>query len=159
MKGDTGATGATGPTGATGATGPSNVQVGSVTFPYDLSGNAGISMTSSNFASLEAGKSYVFDILVWGKTESNSLDLALSVSAIGQSPTATTHWIASNSRTYRSGILQRELSYFGRVVIYGASTITNYQLAVTVTSGVYIDSYDKVTLAGGFSGQVVGSVS
>ena len=108
LKGDTGTTGATGAAGAngaTGATGPSNVQVGSVNFASDLSGNAGVSISSSNFGTLEAGKSYVFDVLVWGKTESASLDLAFTVSAMGQSPTITTHWIASNSRTYRSAII------------------------------------------------------
>jgi hypothetical protein len=116
-------------------------------------------MTSSNFATLEAGKSYSFDVLVWGKTLSNSLDLAITVSSMGQSPVVTTHWIASNSRTNRLGTGQRELSFFGRVIINGANTVSNYQLAVTISSGVNIDDYDQVTLGGGFSGQLVGSVS
>ena len=157
--GATGATGAAGATGATGATGPSNVQVGEISYTSALVGNAGVSLASTNFATLEAGKSYLFDVLVWGKTSSSSLDLALAVSAMGQAPTITTHWISTNSRNYRGNTGQRELSFFGRVIINGSSTITNYQLAVTVSSGSTIVSFDQVTLGGGFSGQLVGSVT
>ncbi|MGA1432637.1 MAG: hypothetical protein ACO32T_02525, partial [Candidatus Nanopelagicaceae bacterium] len=157
--GATGATGAVGATGATGATGPSNVQVGEISYTSALVGNAGVSLASTNFATLEAGKSYLFDVLVWGKTSSSSLDLALAVSAMGQAPTITTHWISTNSRNYRGNTGQRELSFFGRVIINGSSTITNYQLAVTVSSGSTIVSFDQVTLGGGFSGQLVGSVT
>jgi hypothetical protein len=157
--GATGAQGATGPTGATGATGPSNIQIGNVTFSGTLSGNAGVSMASANFGSLEAGKSYVFDILVWGKTTSDSLDLGLSVSAIGATPSLTTHWISTNSRNYRGMTGQREMSQFARVIVNGSTTITTYQLAVTITSGNFIHSIEAVTLGGGYSGQLVGSVT
>ncbi|NDF93183.1 MAG: hypothetical protein EB122_01245, partial [Actinobacteria bacterium] len=97
--------------GATGATGPSNVQVGEISYTSALVGNAGVSLASTNFATLEAGKSYLFDVLVWGKTSSSSLDLALAVSAMGQAPTITTHWISTNSRNYRGNTGQRELSF------------------------------------------------
>jgi hypothetical protein len=133
--------------------------VGEISYTSALVGNAGVSLASTNFATLEAGKSYLFDVLVWGKTSSSSLDLALAVSAMGQAPTITTHWISTNSRNYRGNTGQRELSFFGRVIINGSSTITNYQLAVTVSSGSTIVSFDQVTLGGGFSGQLVGSVT
>jgi hypothetical protein len=155
-KGDTGTVGAT---GATGATGPSNVQVGSISFPSALSGNAGTSASSNNFATLEAGKSYVFDVLIWGKTNASTLDLSLSASAMGQSPTVTAHWISTNSRNYRGGTGQRELSYIAKIVVNGSSTISSYQLAITMSSGSYIDAFDQVTFAGGFSALLVGSVS
>jgi hypothetical protein len=157
-NGSTGATGPAGPTGATGETGPSNIQIGTVTFAGSLSGNAGVSMASSNFGNLDAGKSYVFDILVWGKTTSDSLDLGLSVSSIGANPTLTTHWISSNSRNYRGLTGQREISQFARVIVNGSATITAYQLAITITSGNFIHSIEAVTLGGGYSGHV-GSVT
>ena len=83
----------------------------------------------------------------------------MTASAMGQTPTITTHWISTNSRNYRGGTSQRELSYFGRVVINGSSTVTTYQLAITISSGNFIDSFDQVTLSGGYTGQLVGSVT
>jgi hypothetical protein len=158
-KGDTGATGSTGATGATGATGPSNAQAGSITFSSALSGSSGSSQQSANFGTLEAGKSYVFDILVWGKTANTALYLALAVSGMSQSPTMTTHWRSSTSNTSRGGTLQKEISFFARVAIDGSATVTNYQLAVTISTGSYVLAEDQVTLSGGYSGQLVGSVT
>ena len=59
----------------------------------------------------------------------------------------------------RGGTLQKEISFFARVSIDGTSTVLNYQLAVTISSGNLVLAEDQVTLAGGFSGQVVGSVT
>ena len=141
------------------STGPSNAYAGSINFVGTLSGNAPTSKTSSAFASLAAGKSYVFDILVWGKSASTALDLNLAVSASGATPTITTHWFVAYGQTYRNNVLDQEHSFMGRVVIDGSSTITNYQLVLTITSGSYISSADAVTLAGGFTGILVGSVT
>jgi hypothetical protein len=66
--GPTGPTGPQGPTGATGSAGPSNVYAGSITFANALQGSAGSSQSSGNFANLSAGKSYLFDIIIWAFT-------------------------------------------------------------------------------------------
>jgi hypothetical protein len=51
------------------------------------------------------------------------------------------------------------MSQFARVIVNGSATITTYQLAVTITSGNFIHSIEAVTLGGGYSGQLVGSVT
>ncbi|MFM8843293.1 MAG: hypothetical protein ACKOFJ_03595, partial [Actinomycetota bacterium] len=141
------------------ATGPSNVQVGSISFANPLSGNAGVAQNSAEFGTLQAGKSYVFDILIWAKTNSTSIELALSASPMGQTPVISTIWISGSAKNYRGGTIQREFSYLAKLVIDGSSTITSYGLAITISTGTYINPADPVTLAGGFTGQIVGSVT
>jgi hypothetical protein len=43
--------------------------------------------------------------------------------------------------------------------VNGSSTIANYQLAITIASGMYISDANAVTLSGGFTGILVGSVT
>ncbi len=157
--GPTGAQGPAGATGATGAAGPSNVYAGSITFANALQGSPGSSQSSGNFANLLAGKSYLFDIIIWAYTAEDAPYLNFAVSAIGASPTITTHWMRATANTYRSNVARTEQAFFGRVAIDGSSTITNFQLAVTVASGLALTDSTKVTLTGGFTGQLVGSVS
>ncbi len=157
--GPQGPAGATGATGATGAAGPSNVYAGSITFANALQGSAGSSQSSGNFANLSAGKSYLFDIILWAYTSEDAPYLNFAVSAIGASPTITTHWIRSTANTYRGNVAKTEQAFFGRVAIDGSATITNFQLAVTVATGLALNDSTKVTLTGGFTGQLVGSVS
>ena len=157
--GPAGATGATGAVGATGAAGPSNVYAGSITFANALQGSAGSSQSSGNFANLSAGKSYLFDIVLWAYSSDDAPFLNFAVSAIGASPTITTHWMRSSANTYRGNVARMEQAFFGRVAIDGSTTITNFQLAVTVATGLALNDATKVTLSGGFTGQLVGSVS
>ena len=158
-KGDTGATGSTGATGATGATGPSNVYVGSVSFISKLQGSAGTSITSSPFATLKAGKSYLFDVIIWGRSASTNPTLKFSISTVGSGPTVNSYWFASSIQTYRDNLDKREYSFLGRVAIDASSYGSDFQLTVSVTSAYFIDSSEEITFSGGFAGQLVGSIS
>ena len=131
----------------------------SISFSSSLSGLSGVSITSSSFATLQAGKSYVFDIVIWGSSNGTAQDIELTVVADGQSPFITTNWFSSTAKTYRLGVSQGERSLFGRVVVNGIGTNSEYKLKVIIASGFGIDSWDQITFAGGFSGQLVGSVS
>ncbi|MFM7542568.1 MAG: collagen-like protein [Actinomycetales bacterium] len=157
--GDTGPQGPTGATGATGATGPSNVYSGSITFANFLQGSAGTSQSSGNFANLQAGKSYVFDIVIWAYGADENPYLNFSVSTIGASLTLSPIWIRSSSNTFRDNTARTEHAFIGKVAVNGSSVITNFQLAVTVATGFEITSSSKITLTGGYVGQLVGSIS
>ena len=157
--GDTGPQGPTGATGATGATGPSNVYSGSITFANFLQGSAGSSQSSGNFANLQAGKSYVFDIVIWAYGADENPYLNFSVSTIGASLTLSPIWIRSSSNTFRDNTARTEHAFIGKVAVNGSSVITNFQLAVTVATGFEITSSSKITLTGGYVGQLVGSIS
>jgi len=158
-QGPQGETGPIGPQVPDGATGPSNVYAGSITFANALQGSPGSSQSSGNFANLLAGKSYIFDIIIWAYTTEDSPYLNFAVSAIGATPTITTHWMRSSANTYRNNVARTEQAFFGRVAIDGSSTITNFQLAVTVATGFALNDSTKVTLTGGFTGLLVGSIS
>ncbi len=155
-KGDKGDTGAT---GATGATGPSAVSAGNLVFANTLKGTAGVSQATNEFANLEAGKSYLFDLFVYGYSQATDLYLNFTVSAIGQTPTITTYWLPGKSTSYRGNSAKTEFVFVGKAAVNGSSTIANYQLAITIASGMYISDANAVTLAGGFTGILVGSVS
>jgi len=128
-------------------------------FSNPLMGSSGVSQASNNFANLQAGKSYLFDIFVYGYSEATNLYLNFTVSAIGQSPTITTYWLPGKSNSYRGNSNRSEFVFVGKAAIDGSGTITDYQLAVTIASGMFISDFDVVTLSGGFTGILVGSVS
>jgi hypothetical protein len=158
-KGDKGDKGDTGATGPEGPAGPSNVYAGSVSFANFLQGSAGTSQTSTPFASLKAGKSYVFDIILWAYGADDNPFLNFQVSAIGATPSLSTIWLRSASNTYRGNTPRMEQAFIGKVSINGASTVTDFQLAVTVATGFEITAGNKISLSGGYSGQLVGNVS
>jgi hypothetical protein len=128
-------------------------------FSGGLQGNEGVSISSANFGNLEAGKSYVFDVLIWGKITYADTRLGFSASAIGATPTVTTHWISAVAKNYRGLTQQTEYSIHGKIIVNGSSTINSYQLAVTVVSGTFLSPSEQVLLNGGFTGQLVGSIT
>ena len=165
LKGDTGSTGATGATGvtgatgATGATGPSNAYTGAISFTSTLQGNAGVSITSSNFGTFESGKSYVVRIQLWGKATVNNVNLNLVVSAIGATPTMATYWTSAPVSTYRSNVLGKEYDIVADVVLNGSAVVSNYQLAVTISTGYSVAVSDALTFNGGYTSILSGAVS
>jgi hypothetical protein len=135
------------------------VQVGSVAFSTSLSGSGGTSINSSEFATLQASKSYVFDVVIWGSSTGSTQHIEFSIAAIGQSPTISSYWITSSANAFRSGTPQAERSIYARVVVNGTSTTANYQLKVRITAGFPIDASEAITFSGGFTGLLVGSVN
>lgn len=159
IQGTKGDTGATGSTGATGATGPSNSYTGDISFSNTLQGNAGVSITSGNFGTFAAGKSYVVRLQLWGKTTVNNVNLNLVVSAIGATPTIATYWTSAPVSTYRSNVNSKEYDMTADVVINGSAVVTSFQLAVTITTGYSINSSDALTFSGGYTSTLSGAVS
>lgn len=158
-KGDKGDPGNTGAQGIQGPAGPSNVKVGSIQFPNPLQGNAQVGQTSSAFGNFEAGKSYIVDILIWGISSSNAHSLKLSISSSDNSVQPISHWFTSLGNTYRDNSVASEYSFMGRVALDGSLANAAFNLIVNVTTGGPIIAGEAVTLSGGFSGQLVGSVS
>lgn len=159
LKGDKGDKGEKGDTGEAGPAGPSNAYAGSISFANALHGSGGTSQSSSNFGNLKSGKSYVFDIVIWAYGGDDNPHLNFSVSAIGATPRMSTIWLRSVSNTYRGNIARTEQAFIGKVSIDGSDTITDFQLAVTVATGLAIAAPDQITLSGGYSGQLIGNVS
>lgn len=169
--GTTGATGATGPagttgptgpagaTGATGATGPSNAYAGNISFVGTFQGTSGSSKVSEAFASLAAGKSYVFDIVVYGYSSADTLEINFSAAAGSAQAVVTTMWIPIKANTYRDNAVRQEFGFFARLTIDGSATSSTYSLTVTVSTGTNIPSGSAVTLAGNYSAILVGSVN
>lgn len=163
--GSAGATGATGPAGATGATGatgpagPSNAYAGTISFVGTLQGSAGASKISEAFISLQAGKSYVFDIVIYGYSSADALNLNFSATASSDLATITPMWIPTKANSQRDNAARQEYGFFARLTVNGASTTSTYQLTVTVTTGLTITAGSAVTLAGNYSGILVGSIN
>ncbi len=158
-KGDPGDAGAQGIQGVQGPAGPSNVRVGNISFANPLQGAAGVGQNSSAFGNFEAGKSYIVDVLIWGISSSNTHSLKLNVTSSDNSVQPVSHWFTALGTTYRNNSVASEYSFMGRIAIDGSQAATSYNLIANVTTGGPIIAGESVTLAGGFSGQLVGSIT
>ncbi|MFM7874480.1 MAG: hypothetical protein ACKO8Y_07700, partial [Actinomycetota bacterium] len=156
--GPAGATGATGATGSTGATGPSNAYTGSITFTGTLVGSANTTKISETFASLAAGKSYVFDIVIYGYSSADALNLNFSANAGSGLATVTPMWIPTKANSQRDGLARQEYGFFARLSIDGSLTTSSYGLTVTVTTGQTITAGSAVTRACNYSSIMVGGI-
>ena len=101
----------------------------------------------------------MFDVHVWGTTPYAGTKLSFAASAMGANPSITTNWIASSTATYRNLTNQTEYGFFAKIVVNGSTTITSYQLAVTVINGGFLAANEQVLFSGGFAGQLVGSIT
>jgi hypothetical protein len=173
-KGDTGAAGANGTNGtngvngtdgtngapgATGATGPSNAYAGPISFSGTLSGAAGNSKQSNNFGSFQAGKSYIVEVLIWGISSNDNLELSFDVTFTGASPGFVAFWLPVYGQSYRGGSTSIEHSVIGRISINGSSTNSDYNARVSVTIGQSLASGFALTLAGGYTAILSGSIT
>jgi hypothetical protein len=124
-----------------------------------LQGTAGATQPSQIFGDLQAGKSYVFDIFIWGIDESEGTALTLAIETVGVSLTLKPHWIISRSESYRDNVLKTERAFIAKVAINGSSTSSNYNLRVNVSTAYPIGASAAIALFGGFTSQLVGSVT
>ncbi|MFM8671792.1 MAG: hypothetical protein ACKODD_00525 [Candidatus Nanopelagicus sp.] len=160
-KGDTGATGPAGPKGDTGTAGVISAITGEIAFPNILSGTAGSTSVSSTFASLEGGKKYVLDALIYAtNNDSDVYPLKVTFAASTGSPTITTKYIVMRGSSYRTSSSRTEYSIFAKVIIDGSAVGSTYGLVATITCGT-TTSFDaaRLTIAGDYVGQEVGSIN
>ena len=94
-----------------------------------------------------------------GSTIADVLNLNLSVAAVGETPTIKTYWITSHSGSYRDNTVTNEQSFFAKVTVDATSSTFNSTLKVSITTGLTIFASEAVTLSGGYTGQLVGSIS
>ena len=140
-RGETGTVGSQGLTGArgeTGTVGPSEVTVGTLTFP-NISGAVGSSSVAT-LTGLKAGKSYLIRMLIHTYHPSDrflnsQMILNLTVVASSGSPVITKQYIPAFANTYRNGSEGYEWSLDGQLIIDGALVPDDYGLTITVTAG------------------------
>ena len=160
-KGDTGATGPAGPKGDTGTAGAVTAIAGEIAFPNLLSGASGSTSLSTAFASLAAGKKYILDVLIYAtNTDTDIYPLKISFAASAGTPTITAKYIVTRGSSYRTSSSRTEYSIFAKVIIDGSAVTSAYGLVATVMCGS-TTSFDsaKLTIAGDYVGQEVGSVN
>ena len=159
-KGETGTVGSNGVDGVAGAIGPSNVYMGSISFP-DISGGVGTSQTSS-LAGFKAGSSYLVQIafVVYQPTRSsdNLMPLGLAVSNNVGTASIWYKYQTLKGRSFRSGVASERYEYtlLAQVVLDGSSSIDysiNLQLSVGLDTTTYLARSDV-----SFTATLVGAV-
>jgi hypothetical protein len=151
-KGDTGTIGSQGPKGDDGEAGSTSAQAGSLVFSGSLQGNIGASIETQNFGNLLPGKKYIYDLIIWGKTASDSVVLNLSITSSGATPTIITHWNSSRKLTFRNNSYSDEVGFVAKVIVDGTNASNNYQLVATIVTGGGISAGEALTFSGGFVG-------
>ena len=158
--GSAGATGATGPagsTGATGATGPSNAYTYSIgSFSLSTSTPMGSSQ-SAYFGTLEANKSYSFEIVVRGQCGYASGSFGLTLNTSGSGNTLTYDYSMSYSSDVRSSTEWKGYSF--RVIGTVVTGSSNSALAVSIWDGKANTNSYPMTITGTALVTLVGSVT
>ena len=159
--GATGGIGLTGATGATGSVGPSNAYQGAIIFASNIQGVAGSSQVSNTFATLAAGKSYVFRVQIQSYNIAQLLltyPLALNVTAQGATPTITFSYTVANGIHWISSTRREQVGITADISIDGSVVNSSYSLTVSITCGANSTSF-PITLTGNYIGVLVGQVS
>ena len=159
--GVTGSNGVPGATGNVGATGPSNSFTGTISFAADIQGAVGSSQPSNLFGSFAAGKSYALRIFIETFNPANQVSaypLSLVVSVSGAAPSIWTSYVVANGSLWVSGAKRDKVSLIADIAIDGSTTVSSYQLLVTVTCGLNTGSF-PVTLSGNYLSTLVGQIN
>ena len=155
LPGAAGSTGAIGPTGSTGAQGipgPVKVYFSNLSFPSFLKGNAGISIDSTDFGNLVAGKLYLLTAYLYTKSEvTTSPALSASVFAVGATVNPVSKFSTTNGTTYRDSAAAEEWGLSITATVDGSSLVgSNYKLRVVVTCGTNTSGADAELYFSGF---------
>ncbi|NCW94531.1 MAG: hypothetical protein EBW79_06020, partial [Actinobacteria bacterium] len=153
-KGDKGDTGAT---GATGATGPSAVAFISIPTFTLSTGTPNVSAISSSFGTLEASKSYKFELKVRGNSNQTGGVFALVVNTSGVGNTLNYDYTSAFITEFQSGSEVR--SYHFNVVGTVVVGSLNSSLSIAITDGTATTQAFPMSIRGSGLITLVGSVT
>ena len=157
--GATGLTGSNGLTGAQGLTGPSQVSIGSISFPQQIRGGTGTSVNSSIFGNFAVGKDYLVHLMIYGVREvTDFASLQISISAVGASPIVQFNYLISDGHSFRTVAGENDTNLDVLITLDGSSAAATYQLRVNIAAHD-VTSTDAVTLSGNYLSQLVGSIT
>jgi hypothetical protein len=162
-QGETGPTGPTGPqgptgaTGATGAAGPSNVYFQTIPNFTLTTNTINTSSISGNIGSLQANKSYKFEITLQGRCESSAGKFGLTLTNTGSGSNLNYDYTSSYVTDVRSNTPYKSYHFHVIGTIEVGSLVTN--LNVAITDGVPITGTFPMTISGFAVITLVGSVS
>ena len=158
-QGATGSTGSTGLTGAQGLTGPSQVSIGSISFPQQIRGGTGTSVNSSIFGNYAVGKDYLVHLMIYGVREvTDFASLQISISAVGASPIIQFNYLISDGHSFRTVAGENDTNLDVLITLDGSSAAATYQLRVNIAAHD-VTSTDAVTLSGNYLSELVGSIT
>ncbi len=154
--GSLGATGLKGETGTVGATGPSNVYLNTLPTWTLSSATRGTSSISTFLPKFLAGKSYVYEIYLYGVSDATTAVFTVAI-VHEDSSAATFNYVATSKSNY---YLEPKLRLF-EFLITGVITVGLLDVAIAIN--VVQDSGDTsikpLTLSGRMYSTLVGSIS
>jgi hypothetical protein len=134
----------------------------SLNFAGVLSGNAGTTKNSANFATLQTGKKYLMRAEVFARANSGlNYYLAGAVSASGATVTPITKFTTGNGYSYRAStsIVESRVSIVS-TIDGSALTGANYELIIAITCGDPTNAADdQLSLSGYYTVEEVTSIN